>query len=154
MIHNSVLYKMDAQAVQASLAKVGIRAKLDLPEHGMWRKMLGAKKLKPIGAHATPWWAGRVHPATAPASTFDPGSAYTYTPDEELTAGWIALSTMIDEKEMAAQVKKMTKLYHEKLLRLNLWAQHTPYGLSKWIIFPGPGMSLKIWESLKKLQRQ
>jgi len=51
------------------------------------------------------------------------------------------LSKMIDENEMAAQVKKMTKLYHEKLLRINLWAQHTPYGLSKrvkhWVQPPG-----------------
>ncbi len=141
VMQTSALYKMDAQAVQASFAKVGIHAKFDLPEHGMWRKMLSAKKLKPVGVHPTPWWSGRVHPATALASTFDPKSAYTYTSDKELTAGWVALSKMIDKNEMAAQIKKMTKLYHEKLLRLNLWAQHTPYGLSKrvkhWVQPPG-----------------
>jgi len=134
-IHNTVLYKMDAQAVQASLAKVGIRAKLDLPEHGMWRKMLGGKKLSPIGCHPTPWWAARIHPATALQSTFDPKSAYTYTPDKDLTDAWLKLTTMIDEKEIAAQVGVLTKLYHEKMLRINLWAQHTPYGLSKRIKF-------------------
>jgi peptide/nickel transport system substrate-binding protein len=134
-INTSAVYKTGSQAIQASLAKVGIRVKLDLVEHGMWRKMLGAKKFRNFGNHPTPWWNGRIHPATALQSTFDPKSAYTYTPDKRLEEEWLKLSVMIDEKQIAEQVRLLTRLYHEKMLRLNLWAMHTPFGLSKKIMY-------------------
>ena len=90
-----------------------------------------------MGVHPTPWWIGRLHPATALTSTFAPGNKYTYTDDDENAAEYKKLSVMIDEEEMAKQVKLLTKLYHEKMLRINLWAFHTPFGVGKRIKYFG-----------------
>jgi len=137
VINTTSVYKLGCQAVQASLTKIGIRAKLDLLEHGIWRKYLQGRKLKSMGVHPTPWWNGRLHPATALTSTFAPGNKYTYTDDDENAAEYKKLSVMIDEEEMAKQVKLLTKLYHEKMLRINLWAFHTPFGVGKRIKYFG-----------------
>ena len=137
VINNTIVYKLDAQAIQSSLAKVGIRAKLELVEHGIWRKMLQGRKLKCMGVHSTPWWNGRIHPATALSSTFSPGNKFTYTDDDEMAEAFKKLSVMIDEEEMAKQVRLLTKLYHEKMLRINLWAAHSPFGVGKRIKYFG-----------------
>jgi peptide/nickel transport system substrate-binding protein len=137
IINNSSVYKLDSQAVQSSLAKVGIRAKLEMVEHGIWRKMLQGRTLKCMGAHPTPWWNGRIHPATALTSTFGPGNKFTYTDDDEMGEAFKKLSVMIDEKEMEKQVRLLTKLYHEKMLRINLWAAHSPFGVGKRIKYFG-----------------
>jgi peptide/nickel transport system substrate-binding protein len=137
VINNSSVYKLDAQAVQSSLSKAGIRAKLEMLEHGIWRKYLGARKLKSMGIHPTPWWNGRIHPATALSSTFGPGNKYTYTDDDEMGEAFKKLSVMIDEEEMTKQVGLLTKYYHEKMLRINLWAAHSPFAVGKRIKYFG-----------------
>lgn len=134
----SIAWKLQGQAVQANLSKVGIRAKLNMPEHGMWRKMLQGRKWRHIGINATPYWNGRMHPATALQSTLDPKSPHTYTPDKELGDAWAKMMGMVDEEELAAQVSLLTQLYLKKKLRINLWANHALYGLTK---------RIKYWEN-------
>lgn len=138
IMNSSTTYRLDSQAIQASLSKVGINAKQEIVESGAWRKMLAARKCKGIGVHPTPWWNGRIHPAAAFQSTFDTKSKYTYHNDKELEAEYKKLSTMIDEKDIAKQMKVMTKMYLEKKLRINLYAINNVYALSK---------KIKYWEN-------
>jgi peptide/nickel transport system substrate-binding protein len=134
-----VTYKLDAQAVEASLKKVGIRAKLNILEHGIWSSKLGGKDVRDIGLLRTPWWAGRTHPATALTSALDKASKWTYVNTPEIQTAFEKLATLIDENEIAAQVGVLTKLYHEQMPRMNLWALHTPYGVSE---------RVKYWENI------
>ncbi len=128
-LNTSQMYAKDSQAVAASLSKVGIMVKLDLVEHGTWRRLLEQKKLKDMGVQITPWWGGRSHASTALSSTFDTKSKYTYNDDKELEKEFFKLAKMINEDEMAKQVKVLAKMYFEKKLRINLWAMHTSYGV-------------------------
>jgi peptide/nickel transport system substrate-binding protein len=146
IINSSSSYKTGAEALQASLSKVGINAKFEMLEHGTWRKYLQAKKLKCMGLHTTPYWNGRKHPYTALASTFESGNKYTYHDDKELDKEWTKLATMITGEEQAKQVRLLTKLYHEKMYRINLWAIHRPVALNKRIKYykNAPGRSLPV----------
>jgi hypothetical protein len=103
--------------------------------------MLREKKLKNIGLHPAPCRHGRKHPATALQSTLDTKSDFCYTPDKELEDGRIKLGLMIDEQEIADQVRKLTRLYHEKRYRINLFAMHAAFGVNKrvkyWAVPPG-----------------
>jgi peptide/nickel transport system substrate-binding protein len=131
--------RTSTEAIAANLNEVGIRAKAVIPEHGTWTRMVREKKIKTMGSHPTPWWAGRTHPATALQSTFAASSPWTYVTLPEFTAALDKLGAQIDDPDIAAAARELNKLYLERAYRVNLWAVHIPYGLSK---------KVKYWENV------
>ena len=131
VLYSDLPVKASTEAIAASLRKVGIRAKVTIPEHGIWNRMIAQKKLRGMGSHPTPWWAGRSHPGTALQSTFAPSSQWTYHNVPEFVAALNKLMKQIEDEDIAEAARALNKLYLEKALRVNLWALHIPYGLSK-----------------------
>jgi peptide/nickel transport system substrate-binding protein len=119
--------KDSTEAIAASLAKVGIRAKINIPEHGIWNREIREKKLKGLGSHPGPWWAGYSHPGMALNSHLGKTSDWVYYNKPEIADAVDKLMSMTDEKKMAPIVRQVSKQYREQLIRANLWAIHIPY---------------------------
>jgi ABC-type transport system substrate-binding protein len=141
---DTVLYsdppvKTSTEAIAASLKKVGIRAKVVIPEHGTWTRMVREKKFGHMGSHPTPWWAGRTHPSTALQSTFAPSSPWTYVTTPELVAALNHLNEQIEDADIAKAARALNKIYLDLAYRVNLWAVHIPYGMSG---------RIKYWENV------
>lgn len=141
---DTVLYsdppvKTSTEAIAASLKKVGIRAKVVIPEHATWTRMVREKKFGHMGSHPTPWWAGRTHPSTALQSTFAPSSPWTYVTTPELVAALNHLNEQIEDADIAKAARALNKIYLDLAYRVNLWAVHVPYGMSG---------RIKYWENV------
>ncbi|MBW2087117.1 MAG: ABC transporter substrate-binding protein [Deltaproteobacteria bacterium] len=139
VLYSDLPVKTSTEAIAASLRKVGIKAKVTVPEHMIWTRMIAQKKLRGMGSHPTPWWAGRTHPATALQSTFAPSSPWTFKTTPELVAALQHLSKQIEDKDVAVAARELNRLYLEQAFRINLWAVHIPYGLSA---------KVKYWENV------
>jgi peptide/nickel transport system substrate-binding protein len=130
--------KDTCEAIAASLEQVGIRAKVNIPEHGSWNRMIREKKLRGLGSHPGPWWSGYVHPNLALASNLGKTSDWVYYVPPDIADAVDELGNMTDEKEMIPIVREISKKYREQLVRANLWAHHIPYVL---------GPRVKYWEN-------
>jgi peptide/nickel transport system substrate-binding protein len=129
------------QAVAADLTKVGIRAKVVMPEMGMYHRQIMEKSLQGLGIHLNPWWASMYHPFAALWSTISTATPWAGPTSPEANAQLMKLLTVTDEKELAAESRKLSKIYREAEIRYPLWANHTPFGLGKkvkkWEPVPG-----------------
>ena len=121
--------KTECQAIAASLSKVGIIAKLNIPEAGIWSRMVREKKVRGLGRHPGPWWVGRSHPASAWSSHFSSKSPWTFYTLPEVDNGLIELAKLSDEKEIATKARAISKLYREKMVRAPLWYMNIPFGV-------------------------
>jgi len=137
-LNASVQFKVQTQAIAADLAKVGIRAKLNIMEHGIWIKSTVQHKLKGLNNHPTPYWSGR-NVVSALGSTMDPAQKWTVYSTPELEAQYKKLSVASGLDEQGVEAAKLSKMYREVLPRVNLWAMHVPYGVGK---------RVKYWENV------
>ena len=128
----------ETEALSAGLRKVGIITKLNVPEEGIWARLISEKKLTGIGSMPGPWWAGYVHPA-ASLSQLKKEYSWTFVTTDEQDDAVKKLDGLIDPKEIAAQARKVSQLYREQRTRINLWSKHIVYGL---------GPKIKYWESV------
>jgi len=127
----------ECQAIAVNLSKVGIKAKINNPEAGMWGRMVREKKARGLGRHPGPWWVGRAHPSSAWFSHFSSKSPWSYYTLPEIDKGLADMSKMSDEKEIAVKARALSKLYREKMVRSPLWVQNVPFGV---------GPRIKYWE--------
>ena len=132
--------RLGTEAVAVSLKKVGIRCKVNIPEHGIWVREIKQRKFRGLGSHPGPWWVSRTHPAVAFDSHLSAASPWSYFTTPEVDAELKKLARMTDQKEVAAQAAKISTMYREEqMVRAPLWAWHIPYGL---------GPKVKYWENV------
>jgi peptide/nickel transport system substrate-binding protein len=129
------------QAIQQQLGEVGIRAKLETPEHGTWTKMFTSAKFRGIGFFAGPWWAGRIHSGAAVSSYVD-GTWSHKLQTPEITKALDALNVAIKDSVVAERARALDKILLREKRLLPLWSTSVPYGAgSKVEEFPGiPGL--------------
>jgi peptide/nickel transport system substrate-binding protein len=125
-----IVDKMEAQAVAADLARVGIRAKLVEMEMGTWIRGMMEKKLRGLGGYHTPYWGGIIHPGVSLENLLSAQLYWSYVVTPEADAAWKKLYGLTDEKAIAAQAKEVSRIYRESEIRYMLWALHWPIGLS------------------------
>jgi peptide/nickel transport system substrate-binding protein len=139
VIYSDMPVKDSTEAIAASLKKVGIRAKVNIPEHLQWTKMIREKKLKGLGSHPGPWWSGYSHPGLALASNLGKTSDWVYYSPPEI-AEWVdSLLLKTDEQELKVIAREISKKYREQYVRANLWAIHIPYVI---------GPKVKYWQNV------
>jgi ABC-type transport system substrate-binding protein len=142
VLHSGYLNdQLEVQAIAADLARVGIRGKIDEVEMGIFFRNFREKKFRGLGVSPAPYWGGDTHPAVGVYSSIASESYWSYVTTPEADAALKKLSTLTDEKEIAAQAKELSRLWHESELRYTLWAYHQPFGLSSrvksWKPVPG-----------------
>jgi peptide/nickel transport system substrate-binding protein len=119
--------KDSTEAISASLKKVGIQAKVNIPEHGAWNRMVREKKLRGLGSHPGPWWSGYTHPGLSLNSHLGKTSDWVYYNLPEIAEAVESLMLKTDEKEMIPIAREISKKYRGQLIRANLFAIHIPY---------------------------
>lgn len=124
-------HRLKAQAMASDLAKVGIRTKLIVPEAGIYFRQLREKAFRGLGHHMGPWWAGKTHPGAALQSTMSSKTYWSYVTTPEAEAEQTKLESLTEEKDLAVQARKLSKIYRDSEIRYMLWANHIPFGVSK-----------------------
>ena len=127
MITSDEPVKDETVAIAASLAKVGIRAKVNIPEHGIWTREIHEKKLRGLGSHPGPWWSGYSHPGLALDSHLGETSNWVFYNKPEIAKDVSKLLLMTDEKKMVPLARQISKQYRENLVRANLWTLNIPF---------------------------
>jgi len=129
------------EAIQQQLADVGIRAKLEVPEHGTWARTFVGGNFRGFGYAPGPWWAGRTHPYVAIEShTIGTWSHNLATP--EVKQAMDKLLQAIDQGSIAKLAREVDELLLEQMVRVPLWSIHMPFAVNERIVdFPGvPGV--------------
>jgi len=143
--------KAQTEAIAALLRDVGIKAKLNIPEEATWARQITEKKLRGIGSMPIPWWSGYIHPAAALSALME-GNAWGYVTTPEQHGSLMKLMGLFDEKGIAAEARQLSKLYREQMVRVNLWARHSPDALGPriayWENVPGFGYA-SLFEYIK-----
>jgi peptide/nickel transport system substrate-binding protein len=122
--------KVEAQAMAADLARVGIRAKLVEFEYGTFISNVREKKFRGVARFGHSTYNGM----TQPAVTLEPLSAdsiWSYYSTPEFEAALKKLSVLYDEKAIAAQAREVSRIYREPEIRSIVWTKHQPFGLSE-----------------------
>jgi peptide/nickel transport system substrate-binding protein len=129
------------QAIQQQLGEVGIRAKLETPEHGTWVKMFTAGNFRGIGFCAGPWWSGRVHSGAAVAS-YVTGTWSHNLATPEIKKGLDALVVAAKDSVIAERARALDKILLKEMRLTPLWSSSIPYGAGPKVEeFPGiPGL--------------
>jgi peptide/nickel transport system substrate-binding protein len=133
--------KVEAQAMAADLARVGIRAKLVELEFGTYMRNFVEKKFRGLTRATISFWLGQIQPAAALQVFASSGYPWHYYLTPEIENAWKKLNALVDEKAIAAQAKEVSRIYRESEIRSTLWASHLPYALSQRVKFykPMPG---------------
>jgi peptide/nickel transport system substrate-binding protein len=127
--------KTECQAIAASLSKVGIIAKINVPEAGIWSRMVREKKVRGLGRHPGPWWVGRFHPASAWNSHLDSRSPWHYYNTPKVDEDLAELEKLTKKEEIAAKARALSKYYREERIRSVLWVQNVPFGVRKRVTY-------------------
>jgi peptide/nickel transport system substrate-binding protein len=123
--------KLEAQAMAADLARVGIRAKLVELDHGAFAMNLQQKKFHGLVRSTMAYWYGQRQPAAPLDALVSSEHLWTYYVTPEVEAEWAKLNVMYEDKAIAAQARKISRMYREAEIRSVLWAEHYPIGLSQ-----------------------
>ena len=110
--------------------RIGIKTKLIELEGGTYIRHTAEKKIRGIYRTGAPWWAARSHPATAVESAISSKTFWTYYNTPELDAAWEKLLALSDEKEVFAQARELSRIWHESEIKYMIWALHQPFGVS------------------------
>jgi ABC-type transport system substrate-binding protein len=138
--------KVMGQAIAADLARVGIRAKLVDLETGTWVRNLYEKKFRGLMIGVHPVGVHRRFPGIALISPLSSDSPWTYYTTPEFDAAYKKLSALGDEKAIVAQMRDISRTFHELEFRSVLWTISEPFGISPKVksynpipgrIFPG-----------------
>jgi peptide/nickel transport system substrate-binding protein len=127
-IHAAQAQKLETEAVAADLRKAGIRVTLDISERGIWMRKMHEKKFRGM-FQGQLIWAGSTHPSTPLEAGMVAENPWTYYIPPELDAAVKKMGSIVDEEELAAQARVISKLFQESVHRVNLWAVHAGYGL-------------------------
>lgn len=125
------------EAVAANLSEVGIETKVDIYEGGTWQEAIFAKKLRGLMT-AGAWNHAELHAAADMSDWLSVMPWSFYTPpevDKVITDGLPA----IEDKDVIAVGKKISKTIRDSQYRIILWANHNPYGV---------GPKIKTWQPI------
>jgi peptide/nickel transport system substrate-binding protein len=122
--------KVMIQAMAADLARVGIRAKLVEMETGTWIRNLFEKKFHGLMIGVHPPGVHRKYPGIALISPLSSDSPWTYYTTPEFDAAYKKLSSLVDEKAIAAQMRDISRTFHDLEFRSILWTISEPFGIS------------------------
>lgn len=128
VLNTSVQFKLETQALASDLKKVGIRAKLNVLEHGTWVRMCIERKLVGLNNHPTPYWAGR-NAASALTSTVGLKNPWAWGTTPELAQMLQDLNRATTKEDQARLANKLAMRYREVYNRANLWVKHIPWGI-------------------------
>jgi peptide/nickel transport system substrate-binding protein len=126
-----------AEAVAANLSAVGIRTKVEVMETGVFIDKVFARNH--TGLVPKPLWYNAEKHASAEASDdFIEGMPWAYTTTPEINQAVMDGMKAITEPEMIAAGKRISKAIRESRVRLLLWVNHVPYGVSSRIEYWKP----------------
>ncbi|MCP4756177.1 MAG: ABC transporter substrate-binding protein [Proteobacteria bacterium] len=125
-----------AEALAASLASVGIRAKVEKYEPGAYYGRFFRRKFRGLIPYVG--WYDPERQAPAEVSDFYiKGMPHAYYTTDELTNILKKAMYAKSDKELAQWGRKISKYLREKHITTFLWANHSPYGL---------GPRIKSWQ--------
>jgi peptide/nickel transport system substrate-binding protein len=133
----STKFKQESEAIVANLNSVGIRAKLKIYEQSVWIREMVEHKLRGIGDHPVPFWAGRSLAAFL-QSTLSSDSKWTYVTSEEAESYLHKINDATDNEIIAATARELSHKYPEWMFRALTWAKHTTYAVGPRIQDWGP----------------
>jgi peptide/nickel transport system substrate-binding protein len=136
-ISTTITHKFYIQAIAANLAEVGINAQIDIYEGGAWREAVHGDKLRGLMRGGT-WHHAEVHAAADMSDLLSTMPWSFHTPpevDKVINEGAMA----IEDEEVIAVGKLISKTIREPKYRIILWAQHNPYGV---------GPRIKHWQPI------
>jgi len=125
------------EAVAANLTEVGIETKVDIYEGGTWQETVFAHKLRGLMTSGA-WNHAEVNGAADMSDWLSVMPWSYYTPpevDKVITDGLSA----IEDKDVIAADKKISKTIRDTQYRIILWANHNPYGV---------GPKIKFWQPI------
>jgi peptide/nickel transport system substrate-binding protein len=141
MISGPIHKAKQMEAVAADLARVGIRAKVNVLEYGIYSRQIYEKSLRGLALFYNPWYFGLTHPYPALRSCVSSATPWSYHTTPEADAAHSKLLTLIDEGDIAAQARNLSKVYRESEVRYMLWTNHMPFGLSKRVKYWEPNQA-------------
>jgi peptide/nickel transport system substrate-binding protein len=115
------------EAIQQQLADVGIRARLEVPEHGTWASTYVAGNHRGLGCGSGPWWSSRPHPYVALESYIIGTWSHNLETPEVLQAMERILHA-IDEYSIAAAAREADETLLTQMHGAPLWSTHMPLG--------------------------
>jgi peptide/nickel transport system substrate-binding protein len=115
------------EAIQQQLKEVGIRAKLDVPEHGAHAKAFVAGKFRGIGCGTGPYWNGIRHPGVA-GQTHITGTWSHNLATPAIQKAMASLMMVLGDKAVAERARELDNVLHQEMVRVPLWTLHVPYG--------------------------
>ncbi len=121
--------KLEAEAIVSDLSRVGIRAKLVEMEDATYMRNFQEKKLRGLTRGPSPNWNGISHPGVAVESVLTSQNFWSYVTTPRIEAAWKKLYGLSDQKAIAAQVKEVSRIWHDEQLRYMLWALNQPIGI-------------------------
>jgi len=129
-VFNTSVTGTDAEAIQANLAEIGIKAKIQKYEGGAWVDVLLNKKIK--GLYISSSWYDAEYQAPADLSDFYLSyMPWTYNTTPEIQKAIQTGMFAETDEQLAIEGRKISKLIRDSGIRTMLWANHYPWGMSK-----------------------
>jgi peptide/nickel transport system substrate-binding protein len=134
-------YRAAFEAIQQQLRDVGIRARLEVPEHGAHASMFVAGKFRGIGTGTGPYWSGITQPGVA-GQTHITGTWSCNLATPAVKKAMDSLMMAIGDTAIAECARELDKILLKEMVRVPLWTIHQAFGAAPKIQeFPGvPGL--------------
>jgi peptide/nickel transport system substrate-binding protein len=120
-------YRAAFEAIQQQLKDVGIRARLEVPEHGSHASTFVAGKFRGIGAGTGPYWIGITHPGVAGESHITGTWSHKLT-TPAVKKAMASLMMAIGDKAIAERARELDKILIQEMVRVPLWTIHQALG--------------------------
>ena len=138
-------YRAAFEAIQQQLKDVGIRARLDVPEHGSHASTFVAGKFRGIGTGTGPYWIGIAHPGVA-GETHIAGTWSHKLATPAIKKAMSSLMMAIGDKAIADRARELDETLLKEMVRVPLWTIHQALGANKKIkeVYVVPGVQHNI----------
>jgi peptide/nickel transport system substrate-binding protein len=120
-------YRDSFEAIQQNLKNVGIRTRLEVPEHGTHAKTFVAGKFRGIGAGTGPYWVGISHPGVAGQSHITTSWCHN-PPTPAVTKAMDSLMKAIGDTAIADRARELDEILLKEMGRVPLWTIHQALG--------------------------
>ena len=123
-------YRELFEAIQRQLSDVGIRARLEVPEHGTWTSTFVAGKYRGIGYAPGPYWSGITHPGVS-GQTHITGTWSHNLATPAVKKAMDSLMMAIGDRAIAERARELDKILLKEMPRIPLWTVHQAYGAGR-----------------------
>jgi len=135
-INTTIGSKYWAEAVAANLMGVGINAQIVIHESGAWQQAFRGRKMRGLMITGM-WHHSEYHPSADMSDHMLSYMPWCYHSTKKIDGAIHAGMMAIEEKDIIAAGRKISKAIREDFVKIILWAQHNPYGV---------GRRIKSWE--------